>query len=82
MLHVKVEKNGVDRKLSVMNINSALYYMTSQMHMDMNLYVPKRQGHLRDKSFVNKNRITYTVPYAKPQFRGLVTGSRVKNYTT
>ncbi|MGK3908200.1 capsid protein, partial [Enterococcus faecium] len=25
MLHVKVEKNGVDRKLSVMNINSALY---------------------------------------------------------
>ncbi|MFS0962124.1 minor capsid protein, partial [Enterococcus durans] len=50
MLHVKVKKNGVDRKLSVMNINSAMYYMTSQMHMDMNLYVPKRQGNLRDKS--------------------------------
>ena len=25
MLHVKVKKNGVDRKLSVMNINSAMY---------------------------------------------------------
>ncbi|PQG65881.1 capsid protein [Enterococcus faecium] len=82
MLHVKVKKNGVDRKLSVMNINSALYYMTSQMHMDMNLYVPKRQGNLRDKSFVNKNRITYAAPYARAQFRGFVNGSRVRNYTT
>ena len=82
MLHVKVEKNGVDRKLSVMNINSAMYYMTSQMHMDMNLYVPKRQGNLRDKSFVNKNRITYAAPYARAQFRGFVNGSRVRNYTT
>ena len=82
MLHVKVEKNGADRKLSMMNINSAMYYMTSQMHMDMNLYVPKRQGNLRDKSFVNKNRITYAAPYARAQFRGFVNGSRVRNYTT
>lgn len=81
MLHVKVEKNGVDRKLSVMNINSALYYMTAQMHPDMNLYVPKRQGNLRNKSFVNKNRITYTVPYARAQFFGFVNGHRVHNYT-
>ena len=65
MLHVKVKKNGVDRKLSVMNINSAMYYMTSQMHMDMNLYVPKRQGNLRAqfRGFVNGSRVrNYTTP--------------------
>ncbi|WP_407856378.1 minor capsid protein [Enterococcus hailinensis] len=81
MLHVKVEKNGVDRKLSVMNINSAMYYMTSQMHMDMNLYVPKRQGNLRHDSLVNRNHITYTAPYARAQFYGFINGKRIHKYT-
>jgi len=82
MLHVKVEKNGVDRKLSVTNLDAALFYMVrGQIHPDMNLYVPKRQGYLRDKSFVNKNRITYKTPYARAQFYGFVNGKRVHNYT-
>lgn len=80
MLHVKVEKGGVDRKLSVVNMNSALFYMiNSQIHPDMNLYAPKKEGNLRRKSFVNKNRITYTVPYARAQFRGF---RRTKNGQT
>ena len=35
MLHIKVEKNGINRKLSVMNIQKATFFMTNQMHMDM-----------------------------------------------
>lgn len=82
MLHVKVEKGDVERKLSVMNLESALYYMVNaQMHPDFNLYVPKRQGHLRHDSSVNKNRITYTAPYAKAQFYGFINGHRIHNYT-
>lgn len=87
MLHVKIEKNGLERKLSVLNLKKASYFMTNQIHMDMNLYAPKRQGHLRNDSYVRDNHIVYTVPYAKTQFRGLIvtkTGKtvRIKNYTT
>ncbi|EME7185791.1 capsid protein [Enterococcus faecium] len=87
MLHIKVEKNGINRKLSVMNIQKATFFMTNQMHMDMNLYAPKRQGHLHSDSYARENHIVYTVPYAKAQFRGLIVTksgkiARIKNYTT
>uniref|UniRef100_UPI0022DF3B35 minor capsid protein n=2 Tax=Enterococcus TaxID=1350 RepID=UPI0022DF3B35 len=50
MLHVKIDKNGVERKLSVVNLEKASYFMTNQAHADMNLYVPKKEGHLRRDS--------------------------------
>lgn len=83
MFHVHVDKSQLDQKLSTININRGLYALTNQAHMDMDKYVPKRQGHLRQDSFAQKNRITYVAPYAKAQFRGVVgRGYPVRNYTT
>ncbi|MDA3973293.1 minor capsid protein [Enterococcus thailandicus] len=87
MLHVKIDKNGAERKLSVVNLEKASYFMTSQAHADMNLYVPKREGHLRRDSYTRDNHIIFMAPYAKTQFRGLIvtkTGRlvRIKRYTT
>lgn len=87
MLHVQIDKKGIERKLSAENIEKAFFFMTNQIHADMNLYAPKRQGHLRSDSYTKDNRIVYTVPYAKPQFRGLIVTksgkiARIRNYTT
>lgn len=87
-LHVKVAAGGYQQKVSSRNLDRALFTMVSgQVHPDMNLYVPKRQNHLRDKSFVRGNKVTYMMPYAKAQFRGfIVTRSgkvvRIRNYST
>ena len=82
-LHVKVDKGDLSSKLSEGNIDRGLYALTNQAHADMNNYVPKRQGHLRQDSFADKNRITYKVPYARPQFRGFVgKGYPIRHYTT
>lgn len=83
MLKVDVKKDQLDRKLSGDNMDRALYALTNQAHADMDQYVPKRHGHLRQDSFVKDNRITYMVPYARAQFRGVVgKGHPVRNYTT
>lgn len=83
MLKVDVNKDDLDRKLSSKNIDRGVYALTNQAHADMDRYVPKRQGHLRQDSFARNNTITYTVPYARAQFRGVVgKGHPVRNYTT
>lgn len=83
MLKVDVKKDELDRKLSSKNIDRGLYALTSQVHADMDQYVPKRHGHLRQDSFAHNNTITYMMPYAKAQFRGIVgKGYPVRNYTT
>lgn len=82
-IHVKVDKHGLERKLTPSNINKGLFALTSQAHADMDRYVPKRHGHLRQDSFARDNHIVYMVPYAKPQFRGYVgKGYPVRHYNT
>ncbi|MFT8477727.1 MAG: minor capsid protein [Liquorilactobacillus sp.] len=57
----------------------------SQMEMDMQRFVPYRQGNLTRDSYVNtQNRqIVYKMPYAKAQFYGVVGGKYpIENYTT
>ncbi|ENZ7231728.1 minor capsid protein [Enterococcus faecium] len=69
-VHVLINSDGYGKKLNEKNLDKALFALTNQAHADMNLYVPKRQGYLRDRSFVQNNRITYKMPYAKAQYRG------------
>ncbi len=71
MLHVKLDGMGIDRKLSVQNLEGGLFALTNQAHADMTIYVPRKEGNLRSKSFVKGNRIVYAAPYAKAQFRGM-----------
>lgn len=84
MLVININKSGFDKKTSVPNIKRAKFALTNQALADMNQYVPMRpgSGHLRMSGNSNGDRITYRMPYAGPQFRGIVNGSRVKNYTT
>nr|Q04776.1 RecName: Full=Uncharacterized protein ORF6 [Lactobacillus phage mv4]AAA56851.1 ORF6; putative [Lactobacillus phage mv4] len=41
----------------------------SQMHQDMEQYVPKRAGFLRSQSFVNDTGVHYTAKYARAVLR-------------
>lgn len=86
-LKIIIHSDDFNKKLSIQNLDRALFALTNQAHADMNLYTPKRQGYLRDDSFVEKNRITYKMPYAKVQYRGYrisKDGKKIdfQNYTT
>lgn len=84
MLVININKSVFDKKTSVSNIKRAKFALTNQALADMNQYVPMRpgSGHLRMSGTSNGDRITYRIPYAGPQFRGIVNGGRVRNYTT
>jgi hypothetical protein len=83
MLHVEIDKRLFEKKVSVMNLERAMFAFTNQAHADMNRYVPKLSGDLRDKSHVYKNRISYIVPYANYQYRGISSlGNKLSKYST
>lgn len=81
---VSIDLNGVEKKLNSTNIKRGRYAFMNQAHSDMERYVPKRQGNLRNDSYVDKGNesIRYTAPYAKAQFYGMVNGSQIKHYST
>src|SRR5690606_36064247 len=64
----------------------AQYVYASQVHADMNRYVPFLSGDLRSQSTiaVDGKSIYYNVPYARAQFYGYVGKGRykVRRYTT
>lgn len=80
----KVDINlNLDRRFSTANVNKARYVMANQMMADMDQFVPYKTGTLSQSVHINANgsQITYTTPYAKAQFYGIVNGSPVRNYT-
>lgn len=86
-IHISINSNDYEKKLSVKNIDKAQFALVNQVHADMNLYAPRREGHLRDESFALDSRITYKTPYAKAQYRGYITSKKgkkikFKNYST
>ncbi|MQS44245.1 minor capsid protein [Companilactobacillus mishanensis] len=50
---------------------------------EMDEFVPRDKGHLRDSGIiVNRGKtIRYKMPYAAPQFYGLINGYRIHHYT-
>ena len=82
MAKVNVKLN-LDRRFSQAKIDKARYAMANQMMGDMDQFVPYKNGYLSRSAHINANgsEITYTTPYARAQFYGVVNGSPVHNYT-
>lgn len=81
-IEVNINDNGL--KDMPLRIAKAQHAYGNQAHADMNIYVPKRTGHLRDNSSLNSNynQVNYREPYSRAQFYGIVNGHQVRNYHT
>lgn len=84
VLKVNVDLDGFMSQTSPNNIKRAQYAMVNQALSDMEQFVPKSQGHLRDSGHATADgdQITYTMPYAKLQFIGITNGHPITNYST
>lgn len=82
MANINVNLN-LDRRFATANVNKARYVMANQMMADMDQFVPYKAGTLSQSVHINANgsQITYTTPYARAQFYGIINGSPVRNYT-
>ncbi|MER1298913.1 minor capsid protein [Ligilactobacillus salivarius] len=78
---VSVHGKGFDR-FSEKALNRGLYNFTNQMAMDMDKFVPFKQGNLSSSVHVQDNHVTYTTPYAKAQFYGYINGHPIAHWTT
>lgn len=79
-IKVKVDLSGVRRKLSPTNFKRGQFAMANQAMADMNTFVPKREGDLRNSAHIDSGGqfVVWEVPYAKRQFYGV----GIHNYTT
>lgn len=82
MANINVNLN-LGRLFSTANVNKSRYVMANQAMADMDQFVPYKVGTLSQSAHINANgsQITYTTPYAKAQFYGIINGSPVRNYT-
>lgn len=78
---VSVHGKDFDR-FSEKALNRGLYNFTNQMAMDMDKFVPFKQGNLSRSVHVQDNHVTYTMPYAKTQFYGYINGHPITHWTT
>ena len=65
---VKVDFKRAIRKLSKSNLDRGLYAAANQAMADMNSFVPFKEGELRQKVHVSKDRVIYESKHAKRQF--------------
>ncbi|WP_076657656.1 minor capsid protein [Lactiplantibacillus plantarum] len=81
---INVDLDGFVDQTSLTNVKRGQYALVNQAMSDMEQFVPKNQGHLRDSVHATSDggQITYAMPYAKAQFYGMINGSRIRNYTT
>lgn len=81
---INVGLDGFMDQTSLNNVKRGQYALVNQAMSDMEQFVPKRQGHLRDSVHATSDggQITYAMPYAKAQFYGIINGHPVHNYTT
>lgn len=82
---INVDLDGFMDQTSLTNVKRGQYALVNQAMSDMEQFVPKDQGHLRDSVHATSNgsQITYSTPYAKAQFYGIINDKYpVHNYTT
>lgn len=81
---VDIDLDGFMDQTSLTNVKRGQYALANQAMSDMEQFVPKDQGHLRDSVHATSDggQITYAMPYAKAQFYGIINGHPVHNYTT
>lgn len=81
---INVDLDGFMDQTSINNVKRGQYALVNQAMSDMEQFVPKDQGHLRDSvhATADGSQITYAMPYAKAQFYGIINGHPIHNYTT
>lgn len=81
---INVDLDGFMDQTSLNNVKRGQYALVNQAMPDMEQFVPKDQGHLRDSVHATSDggQITYAMPYAKAQFYGIINCYPVHNYTT
>lgn len=67
---VKIDLNGVKKKVSPENFAKGKVAIANQMLLDMEPYVPKRKGELRSSGHVRQDSIIYETPYARLRYYG------------
>lgn len=84
-IKVKVNLSGVTKKLSATNFKRGQFAMANQAMADMNTFVPKREGDLRNSAHIDSGGqfVVWEMPYARAQFYGFAGGKyRIVHYTT
>lgn len=67
---IKVDLGGAYKKASSANAKKAEYAIANQAMLDMEQFVPLRDGNLRGSGHVSGNKIIYNTVYARAQFYG------------
>lgn len=73
-----VDLRGIETRLDT-GINTAQQFLANQVRNDIEKFVPRRYGYLRNTSTIGLNgeSIFYNMPYARKQFY-----TQFRNYTT
>lgn len=82
-MEVSTDFTQLDRKFGTAALRMGRLAAANDAHQAMERFVPKLSGDLRSYSNVTGGGtgIQYTMPYAKPQFYGLINGHPVTNYS-
>ena len=67
---IKVDLSDVNKKVSGANVKKAEYAIATQAALDMERFVPFRDGNLLGSRYVSGNKIIYNIVYARAQFYG------------
>lgn len=67
---IKVDLSGANKKVSNASLKKAEYAIANQALLDMEQFVPLRDGDLRGSGHVSGDKIIYDTVYARAQFYG------------
>lgn len=67
---VKIDLNGIEKKVSSSALARGKLAMTSQMLLDMQPFIPFKDGELSGSGRAQGDSIVYPGPYARAQFYG------------
>ncbi|WP_248000263.1 minor capsid protein [Lactiplantibacillus plantarum] len=83
---INVDLDGFMEHTSLDNVKRGQYALVNQAMSDMTQFVPKDRPEEPLRKSVHAtsdgSEITYSTPYAKAQFYGIINGHPVHNYTT
>lgn len=81
MLEIKVKDNvsGIAKKVGKLSKNSALgLYAATSLVKAMEPYIPFRTGALSQSHKQQPWKVSYSAPYARPMYYGVVEGTSVR----
>lgn len=83
---INIDLDGFMEQTNLTNVKRGQYALVNQAMSDMEQFVPKDRSEepLRQSVHTTSDgsQITYSTPYAKAQFYGIINGYPVHNYST